>query len=240
MRERTLAAGVRPMLVRRPGRSNDAARGWWFVDSLARTEVKGTWATAQDVERILDLVDRDRASAVEQATPAETMILVCTHSKHDVCCAVRGRPIAADLAARRPGIVWECSHLGGDRFAGNLAILPDSTFYGGLDAVDVERLVEDHLNGDLTLENYRGSGLHPAPAQAAVAELLRRAGSRRHGDVSVVGVQGVGTGLWEVVLAGRGELPAHTVFTVERHWRAPDKLTCLGAAPVRAAEFEVR
>lgn len=241
MTQRCLAAGVRPMLVRRPGRADDAAaRGWWFVDSLARTAVTGTWESLEDVEHALDLVDRDRARAVEQARPADPMVLVCTHSKHDVCCAVRGRPIAADLAARWPGMVWECSHLGGDRFAGNIVMLPDSTFYGGLDNADVEQLVVDHLNGDVTLESYRGSGLHPAPAQAAVAELLRRTGSRRHDDVSVAGVQTLATGVWEVVLAARGELPAHTVFTVRRHWRRPEQLTCLAPEPVQAAEFEVR
>lgn len=241
MARRTLAAGVRPMLVRRPGRSNtDAARSWWFVDSLARTAVRGTWETDADVEQVLDLVDRNRAWAVEQAGPAEPMVLVCVHAKHDVCCAVRGRPIAADLAERWPELVWECSHLGGDRFAGNIAMLPDSTFYGGLDTAEVGQLVADHLDGEVTLESYRGSGLHPAPAQAAVAELLRRTGSRRHGDVSVAGVQTLAAGVWEVVLAGRGDLPAHTVFTVVRHWRTPEQLTCLGPELTKAAEFEVR
>ena len=28
--------------------------------------------------------------------------------------------------------VWECSHIGGDRFAGNLVLLPDSLYFGAL------------------------------------------------------------------------------------------------------------
>ena len=60
-------------------------------------------------------------------------MLVCTHGVHDTCCAIRGRPVAAALAAEWPGQVWECSHVGGDRFAPNVVVLPDGFYYGNLD-----------------------------------------------------------------------------------------------------------
>lgn len=241
MARRCLEHAVRPMLVRRPGRStaDGDSRSWWFVDSLARTSISGQWSTTEDAGRALDVVDRGRAAMIPQMVPAEPMVLVCTHAKHDVCCAVRGRPMAADLAARWPELVWECSHLGGDRFAGNVVMLPDSTFYGGLDTADVETLVADHLDGSTTLAHYRGSGAHSPPAQAAVAEILRRSGSRRFDDVAVLGVEVLGEGVWEVVLGGRGDLPARAAVTVQRHWRTPQQLTCNALAPAPAAEFEV-
>src|SRR5690606_35152795 len=127
MDRRTLAVEVRPMLVRRPGRAVPGAPlSWWFVDSVQGTWVRGEWATADDVRAALDLVDIRRAEADSRMVPAEPTALVCTHAKHAVCCAVRGRPIAAELATRWPDVVWECSHLGGDRFAGNVVMLPDS------------------------------------------------------------------------------------------------------------------
>ena len=91
------------MLVRRPGRSVPGAPlSWWFVDSVQRTWVRGRWATHEDVRAALDLVDIRRADADARMEPAEPMALVCTHANHDVCCAVRGRPIAApDDGARR-------------------------------------------------------------------------------------------------------------------------------------------
>jgi hypothetical protein len=72
-----------------------------------------------------------------QATGAELMdspaILVCTHSKRDRCCALRGRPIAAHLADILPGnAVWECSHTGGHRFAPVGIMLPTGYTYGRL------------------------------------------------------------------------------------------------------------
>lgn len=241
MDRRTLAAEVRPMLVRRPGRTElGAPRSWWFVDSVEQTWVRGEWSTTEDVRAALDLVDVSRRAATAAMTPADPMILVCAHAKHDVCCAVRGRPIAAQLATRWPELVWECSHLGGDRFAGNIAMLPDSVFYGGLDTHDAEGLVADHLAGEVTLERLRGTGMHTSAAQAAVAELLRRSGSRRLGDVTVVSVHPAGAGVWEIGLRGRGTLPAHTVLTVERRWRTPERLTCSGLQPKTAAEYVVR
>lgn len=238
---RTLAQEVRPMLVRRPGRGSAAtAWSWWFIDSVALTWVRGTWATVEDVSAALDLVDVDRDGATDRMTPAEPMILVCAHAKHDVCCAVRGRPIAADLVRRWPDLVWECSHLGGDRFAGNIAMLPDSTFYGGLDESMAEEVVADHLDGQLSLQHYRGSGMHTSAAQAAVAELLRREGSRRLVDLRVTGVHHAGEGVWDIDLAGVGDLPTSTTLTVERHWRTPERLTCNGLQPTTAAEYVVR
>ena len=241
MDRRTLAAEVRPMLVRRPGRTDpEAPRSWWFVDSLAGTWIHGEWATNDDVRRALDLVDVAREEARARMTPARPMVLVCAHAKHDVCCAVRGRPIAAELATRWPAEVWECSHLGGDRFAGNVAMLPDSVFYGGLDTADAERLVADHLAGEADLEHLRGVGTQTSAGQAAVHELLRRRGSRRLVDVTVDSVRSVGEGMWEIGLRGRGSLPPHTVLTVERRWRAPARLTCSGLQPKTAAEYVVR
>lgn len=229
------------MLVRRPGRSDPRApRSWWFVDSIARTWVRGRWAGVEDVRAALDLVDVRRAEATSEMTAAEPMILVCAHAKHDVCCAVRGRPIAAELAKRWPQEVWECSHLGGDRFAGNIAMLPDSVFYGGLDTATAERVVEDHLAGRTTLEHLRGVGMHTSAAQAAVAELLRRRGSQRLEDVEVASVSPLSEGTWEIALVGSGDLPAETVLTVERHWRTPAQLTCSGLQPKTAAEYVVR
>ena len=65
-----------------------------------------------------------RASIGIVPSPAlepEPMLLVCTHGVHDTCCAVRGRPVAAALARRWPEATWECSHVGGDRFAAQRA-----------------------------------------------------------------------------------------------------------------------
>ena len=87
-------------------------------------------------EQLLDL-PLDNPEELIRATGAELMdsplILVCTHSKRDRCCALRGRPIAAHLAdVLPPGATWECSHTGGHRFAPVGIVLPTGYTYGRL------------------------------------------------------------------------------------------------------------
>ena len=87
-------------------------------------------------EQLLDLPLGNPEELI-QVTGAELIdspaILVCTHSKRDRCCALRGRPIAAHLADILPGnAVWECSHTGGHRFAPVGIMLPTGYTYGRL------------------------------------------------------------------------------------------------------------
>ena len=71
----------------------------------------------------------------EWARLDEPLILVCTNGRHDQCCANRGRPLVRSLYdSPWADRVWECSHIGGDRFAANLVVLPDSLYFGRVDA----------------------------------------------------------------------------------------------------------
>ena len=101
------------------------------------------------------------------------MFAVCTHGRHDTCCAERGRPVAAALAAAHPELTWEVSHIGGDRFAANALVLPHGLYYGRLDADSVVGVADAHLDGRLSLEHLRGrSGLGTTLQYAEIA--LRR------------------------------------------------------------------
>ncbi len=70
-----------------------------------------------------DLLGLDLTAAGERL--GHPLLLVCTHGKHDRCCARYGRPLhhALDEQAE-DGWVWQSSHVGGDRFAGNVVVLP--------------------------------------------------------------------------------------------------------------------
>ena len=69
-------------------------------------------------------------------------VLVCTNGRHDACCATFGRPLVRALRESQwADQVWECSHIGGDRFAGNLVLLPDSLYFGHCDGPEAERVL---------------------------------------------------------------------------------------------------
>lgn len=93
--------------------------------------------------------------------------LVCTHGRHDICCADQGRPLYRALAATRPDRTWEVSHLGGDRFAGNILVLPRGDYFGRVEPEDAESLVSSYESGRIDLAHHRGRSIQPRLVQAA-------------------------------------------------------------------------
>ena len=187
------AHGVRPLLVRRPGRSPGSDGVRVFVVST-RPDPWTETALLPDLEAVLDL---DLAAlAVGRSLGLDRhhdpLVLVCTHGRHDTCCAERGRPVAAALATMEPGLTWECSHIGGDRFAGNVLVLPDGLYYGRLDAETAPRMAAAHLDGRLDLDHLRGRSSLPMPVQAAEIALRRHLDEPRLDEVVLLGHRGVG------------------------------------------------
>ncbi|MDQ1731005.1 MAG: hypothetical protein QOK10_1164 [Pseudonocardiales bacterium] len=189
---RMRAGGVRVVAIRRPGRgegpsgpwpqpdpSEQAKRRWAFADSRPGRRALVWGRFAADAE----LLDLDYDSAIHQElvrlaeleltgpgqTPAEPVYLVCAHGRHDPCCAVNGRPVAAALDSVRPGAVWESSHLGGDRFAANVLALPAGSVYGRVSVDSVEDLAAATDRGEVLVPLLRGQIGMPPVAQAALA-----------------------------------------------------------------------
>jgi hypothetical protein len=99
--------------------------------------------------------------------PAESLFLVCTNGKHNVCCARLGAPLARALREGFGDAVWETTHLGGDRYAANLVCLPHGLYYGNLALADGSVAAKRYLNGEIWLEHYRGRAGLAQAAQAA-------------------------------------------------------------------------
>jgi hypothetical protein len=144
--------------------AEDAVRRAILVDTVGRQmAVRAVDDLAQlAVERVAD------APLAEFGAPmAEPIFLVCTNGKRDACCALRGRALVAALAADHAERVWECTHLGGHRFAGNLVCLPDGIIYGRVAPSDGPRLADAYLHGRIDASLLRGRSAWPAPAQVA-------------------------------------------------------------------------
>ncbi len=120
------------------------------------------------------------------ATYDGALFCVCTNGRHDACCAERGRPVAKALDQAHPEETWEVSHIGGDRFAGNMVVLPQGLYYGRLDPASAIAVAGSHLAGELDLDHLRGRSSQPMPVQAAEILLRRELGATREGDVVLV------------------------------------------------------
>lgn len=247
----TRGVGARILLIRRHGRfyprpgdpTERVLR--WAVTGRGRGTVWGTWSADDDLLAIPDALTSpaDPADPADPAAPpgtrTEPLLLVCTHGVHDQCCAVRGRPVAARLAEVWPEQTWECTHVGGDRFAANLVILPDGVYYGDVDDTDVVALVREHRDGIVDIDHLRGITDAPPPAQAAVVEVHRRFGPGAADAVAVTALARTGTDQWAVSLRSSLAGPRVLDAVVERRLAAPERRTCQAAAPDVAAEFTV-
>ena len=223
-------AGARLMLVRRPGRHSEEPHAWAIVDRSVDPPVR--WGPHRDDEDLLraaeTLLDPQADVDLLPEPLSIDLLMVCSHGRHDRCCAVRGRPVAAALAEQWPEDTWECTHTGGDRFAANLVLLPDGACYGGLDPAEAVGLVRAHRSGHVDPTHLRGPTGHRAQVQAAVVAAHDRWGPLAWDDVTVDRSTG-GPEEWTVELHVSGIGPVrvrgHTEHT------APHLLTCRATGP---------
>ena len=229
-------AGGRTLLIRRHGRIADTgeARRWAVADVTGGGIRWGTWQDDADLLAACGALAEPSAG-----WSTEAVLLVCTHGRHDTCCAIRGRPVASALVDRHGDRVWECSHVGGDRFAASVVVLPDGTYYGRLDETDAGDVLDRHLAGTVTPSRLRGSSLLPTVAQAVAVVVHERFGPGGPRDVRSASIETTAPGRWRVELSCAGPLPARVVAHVEAHSAAPAVLTCRATQATSARTFEV-
>ncbi len=223
--------GARLQLVRRHGRLEgplveaDGHQPVFLVDVRRGLVGRSSWRTPQDLVELAGRFDD-----LPDPSP-EPLFLVCTHGRKDVCCAIDGRVVAAVLDDVLPGAVWETTHLGGDRFAANAALLPEGSMYGRLDGEVAPGVVLDHLDGVVDLERWRGRTSWPPPAQVAVHDVLTSEPRARLADVPdpVLTPRGEDEWLVDVDVAG-----VRHQRRVTRRMSQAHQLTCAGGLKPQA------
>ncbi|WP_453985010.1 sucrase ferredoxin [Brevibacterium casei] len=259
------ALRARILLIRRPGKRTRSGPGVWGVMHLESPgrlrQMWGSWNEDADLLDICNALEvcrqRSAESSLAEAVDLpdvdlpgvdldETydagllppVILVCAHGQHDVCCAVRGRPVAAVLAEQWPDLVWECTHVGGDRFAANILVVPDGVYYGNLDEDTAVEVITGHLADEIDGFHLRGYTDLNSLEQVAVAAVLTARGPAGRFDYAIGGVTS-DAGRWTVRVVGlRADLGSFDVeIGVSRG--APNFLTCRGVERAVANVFTV-
>ncbi|WP_283132763.1 sucrase ferredoxin [Rhizohabitans arisaemae] len=174
--------GIRPQLIRKPGRRRGAG-----VPRLI-----GGWSAGDDpwlAEGTLEAPDLEPLARGEVPPRWKRIFspifLVCTHAKRNACCARLGLPLARSLHAIWPDNVWETTHVGGDRYAANLVCLPHGLYYGSMSQAAAVAAAEAYRRGEVVLDRFRGRSGIPEPLQAAEHFVRAHTGELTLGGVVV-------------------------------------------------------
>jgi len=244
------AAGAHILLIRRPGRhpavdqaDSQRVMAWALAETAPGAETV-LWGSSRGPADLLGLDLTAEIDAKAQATGPQRLALVCTNGKRDQCCAINGRPVAEALATTGWD-TWECSHLGGHRFAATVLLLPTGDMFGRLDPKSALEVVRRFDAGQLMLSHHRGRAGQPAPVQAALHAAAVRLGDVRRGAVQVSSACPVPAAddadSWEVEISHRvehGPGAAYRMIVVGSRL-APAFLSCRDNSPKAEIRYEV-
>jgi hypothetical protein len=241
------ASDVRVVLIRRPGRHPPAsaddranALAWAIADTTAGIE-RVRWGAWRDPADLLDIDLSATACLTAGTSRPQRLALVCTNGKRDQCCAIRGRPVAAAIDAASSWDTWECSHIGGHRFAATLLLLPYGDMFGRLDPGSAEQALRQFDAGQIMLSHYRGRCGQPFPVQAALHAAAIQLGDCRRGAIRASSVRSAGD-RWEVEVSHRpDDRSAERAYqvTIGSTRLEPAVLSCADAEPKPGTAYNV-
>jgi hypothetical protein len=215
--ERVRLPHARILFVRRPERRTKDG----LIAYVARSTEGERELRRLELERHDDLLGLDLETA---GTPVDhPLFLVCTHGKHDRCCSRFGRPLYDAVREQvDEGWAWQSSHVGGDRFAGNVVVLADGVYYGRVEPADAWVVVEAALERRVYLPLYRGRSCYGFAAQAAELAVRETTSLLGVEEIKVRSIARAGDG-WRADVEA-----AETDYEVEVHVEegAQTHLTC--------------
>jgi hypothetical protein len=157
---------ARVLLIRRHSRrARDGRTGLRRIFTFASGSDE-VWGTTVDIHEDPGIGDfRFQPSGPGwQITVDHPRVVMCTNGRRDRCCAERARPLLDDLPPDVGAQVWECTHLGGHRFAPVALTVPRGIVLGRLTG---DRLIQLVRHGRLDLRSVRGRSDVSEPEQVA-------------------------------------------------------------------------
>ena len=242
-REAMRRRGIRVVAIRRDLHHGSGPIRLVHVVSPRPGEVAGS-CRRRSIKRLHDLVAATAPLAAghplgpEWEHDPDRYVLVCTNGRHDPCCATFGRPLVRSLRASTwAPEVWECSHIGGDRFAGNVVVLPDGLYFGRRDADGAARVLAAHDDGRLEIDGFRGRSTFRLAEQAA--EQFVRVERGLDALDAVRSIARVDDTTLRVDVVEHGTSASYDVTIERAAVAAPTRLTCTGKEGLAYASFRL-
>jgi hypothetical protein len=191
-----------------------------------------------ELERYEDLLELDFThpdSAGESL--GHPLLVVCTHGKRDRCCALHGRALYDRLRSEAEREwVWQSTHVGGDRFAGNVVFLPEGLYFGRVGPEDVRPLLDRYAAGEVWLESYRGRSCYPFAVQAAERAIREATGILGVRALELAGLERSASG-WRVGFRAVGSGETYEADVRSEPDGEPAYLTCAAATRKPARRY---
>lgn len=190
---------------------------------VARTSQDNPALYRFDLEQYEDVLSLDLTPLASDAVatqPSQVMDpiwLICTNGKRDPCCSQWGVPLFNSLQKMRSDRVFETSHLGGHRFAGNAVCLPDGIYYGRLTSEAAEDFLSAQENKEILLDNYRGRVCYPPIAQAGEYYLRSQTNNAKIDAFKLVEVTQASETNWKVQFV-QPELHVKHYLSIRTEW----------------------
>jgi hypothetical protein len=186
---RATASGWRLLLIRRPGRRCADAEGRVYLTDTTPSVARTTRLTVAGPADLAS-VPLPTSGPLPGAVVTDPLLMVCTHGRRDRCCALDGRTLALAVG---DADVWECSHLGGHRFAPTALVLPTGYLYGRLDVSSAVSARKAAGLGEVEPALCRGRSTWSPAGQ--VAELAVRAATGLRDADALAVVEGSSIGV---------------------------------------------
>ena len=159
-------------LVSRAGLGQDKVEIYIYPEKYCYSNV-----LPSQIPAVLESYFRDGITTAFSPAPIEgEQIFICTHGRHDKCCAKFGQELADKMryhvSRQKTAVeVWDSSHLGGHRFAATMIDFPTGRAYGHLSADELPNYLASRKAAQVYGRAYRGSVFLSGLEQVAEAHV---------------------------------------------------------------------
>ena len=109
------------------------------------------------IDQVASIRLEEHISSPETKWQTDPFFVICTNGKKDKCCAKFGFPVFKFFESFNADVnVWECTHVGGDRFAANVVAMPFGIYYGHVAVEDVGHIMVRTLLRKIYKNRFRG------------------------------------------------------------------------------------
>ena len=224
---------VRILFIRRRHETSETSRIY-----VARSGA-GAGVAMRALPGIEDVAEVNFEALLEQVTPPEKpLVLVCTHGQHDSCCGRRGFRLYDAMRNREDLDVWQCSHIGGDRFAANALVLPWGLFYGPVEPHESDAFADAVVDDSIYVSAYRGDSSMTRPLQAAEIFIRRAHPLRARTALRFSSRENIGDGRVRVVFRDDADVTSYEAV-VESYVAGEGLLTCSSSARAPIPQYRL-